>query len=148
MPLLPGIVPKPGDVYICDFAGYVAPEIVKLRRVVIVSPPNAGARLALVVPVSTTPPRFVTPVQVKLPGGSVYRCFFGAEEVWVKADLLAHVRFDRLDRVRIPLVDDAGTPIPRKYEYLSTVSLSAAHLREVRQAVLHALGLGRLATGV
>jgi len=116
--------------------------------VVIVSPPNAGARIALVVPVSTTPPRIQTAVHVKLPGGDVYRCFSHAEEAWVKADLIAHVRFDRLDRVRVPLVDIAGIPIPRKYEYLSTVRLSAEHLREVRRAILHALGLGRLASGI
>ncbi|HEV3156596.1 MAG TPA: hypothetical protein VGZ00_04555 [Candidatus Baltobacteraceae bacterium] len=103
----------------CDFSGYVEPEIVKLRRVIIISPPNRGAPIALVVP-----------------------------EVWVKADLIAHVRFGRLDRVRIPVLDASGNPIPRKYEYLPTVALTVAHLRKVRQAVLHSLGLGRLAPGV
>jgi uncharacterized protein YifN (PemK superfamily) len=148
MPLFPGIVPKPGEIYMCDFAGYVPPEIVKLRRVIILSPSNAGARIALVVPVSTTTPRNPTAVHVKLPGGDVYRCFSTAQEVWVKADLIAHVRFDRLDRVRIPVVDATGSPIPRKYEYLAPNRLSATHLRQVRQAVLHALGLGRLADQV
>lgn len=128
----------------CNFSGYVEPEIVKFRRVIIVSPPNRGARIALVVPISTTAPRFPTAVHVRLPGGAVYRCFAGAAEVWVKTDLLAHVRFDRLDRVRIPVLDLAGNPIPRKYEYLPPVTLSADHLREVRAGVLHALGLGRL----
>lgn len=132
----------------CDFSGYVPPEIVKLRRVIIVSPPNPGARIALVVPVSTTPPRSPSAVHVRLPGGDVYRCFTPAHETWVKADLIAHVRFDRLDRVRIPLVDGTGVPIPRKFEYLPTVRLSPEHLSEVRRAILHALGLGRLATSV
>jgi len=148
MSLLPGIIPKPGDVYMCDFSGYVPPEIVKLRRVIIVSPPNPGARIALVVPVSTTRPRILTALHVELPGGHVYRCFTGASEVWVKSDLIAHVRFDRLDRVRIPVFDTTGIPVPRRYEYLATVTLSPAHFREVRQAMLHALGLGRLAPGV
>ena len=132
----------------CDFSGYVEPEIVKLRRAIIVSPPNRGARIALVVPVSTTRPRALLPIHVELPGGHVYRCFGDATEVWVKADLIAHVRFDRLDRVRIPVLDACGNPTPRKYEYLPTVALSAAHLREVRQAVLHGLCLGRLAPDV
>lgn len=145
MPLFPGIIPKPGDIYMCDFSGYVVPEIVKLRRVVVVSPSNPGARLALVVPISLSRPIRTSPVQIELPGEAEYRCFAGAPEVWAKADLIAHVRFDRLDRVRIPLLDPAGRPIPRKFEYLSTISLSAEHLDAVRGGVLRGLGLGRLA---
>ena len=132
----------------CDFSGYVAPEIVKMRRVVVVSPSSRGQRLALVVPISTTAPRVILPVHVKLPGQSVYQCFDGATEVWAKADLIAHVRFDRLNRVRVPARDALGNPIPRKHVYIATVTLSAADLAAVRKAVLHSLGLGRLAPHV
>jgi uncharacterized protein YifN (PemK superfamily) len=31
-------VPYAGDVLMCDFAGFVAPEMTKIRRVVILSP--------------------------------------------------------------------------------------------------------------
>jgi mRNA interferase MazF len=148
MPLLPGIVPKPGEIYMCDFSGYVPPEIVKMRRVVVVSPANQGARVALVVPISTTQPWTLLPVHVELPGEAVYPCFPGAATVWVKADLIAHVRFDRLDRVRVPILDSVGNPIPRKRVYLPPVRLTPDHLREVRQAILHSLGLGRLASQV
>lgn len=147
MPLF-GIFPKPGDIYMCDFSGYVAPEIVKMRRVVVISPVSRGQQLALVVPISTTPPRIILPIHVRLPGEAVYPCFDGAPEVWVKADLLAHVRFDRLNRVRVPRRDAFGNPIPRKHVYIPTVTLDAAHLAEVRKAVLHSLGLGRLAPHV
>lgn len=147
MGLLPGIVPRSGQIYACNFSGYVAPEIVKLRQVVIVSPSHSGAPLWIVVPVSGTEPIRQLPIHVKLPGSAVYPCFT-KPEVWVKADLIAHVRFDRLDRVRVPVLDAAGNPIPRRQHYIPTVSLSPEHFRAVRQAVLHALGLGRLAPGV
>lgn len=146
MPLFPGIVPKPGEIYMCDFSGYVEPEIVKLRRVVIISPRNQGAPLALVVPISTVAPWDILPIHVRLDGDQTYRCFSGAREVWVKCDLVAHVRFDRLDRVRIPVLDNQGKPIKRRYEYIAPIALSAEDFSAVRRGVLHALGLGRLAT--
>ncbi|MGA8575235.1 MAG: type II toxin-antitoxin system PemK/MazF family toxin [Candidatus Cybelea sp.] len=136
MPLLRGIVPKPGEVFVCDFSGYVEPEIIKTRRVVVVSPQHSGARLALVVPVSTVKPRVILPIHVQLEGERTYGCFNGLPEVWVKADLMSHVRYDRLDRVRI------------RQQFIPTVSLTARDFRAVRQAVLHALGLGRLADQV
>lgn len=133
MPLPTGLYPDQRDVWMCDFDGYVAPEIVKERRVIIVSPRNDGARLALVVPVSTTPPRVVRPVHVRLPGERTYPCFSGAPEVWVKGDLIAHVRFDRLSRVR------AGG------REIRTVRIHPTHFKQVQAAVLRSLALGRLA---
>ena len=101
MPLPPGIVPEQRDVWMCDFDGYVRPEMIKHRRVIVISPRNRGAGVALVVPVSTTQPRNLHPVHVHLIGGPTYDCFAGAPDVWVKADLVAHVRFERLSRVRV-----------------------------------------------
>jgi uncharacterized protein YifN (PemK superfamily) len=131
MTLPHGIIPSPGEVWTCDFAGYVAPEMVKTRRVIILSPRNVDSRVVLVVPVSTTAPRQLLPVHVHIPAPS-YRCF-QHQEVWVKADLVAHVRLDRLDRVRI-----GG-------RFIHTEHISQEHLKQVRQAALHALGLGHLA---
>ena len=74
----------------------------------------------------------------------MYPCFDGADRAWVKTDLIAHVRLDRLDRVRIREFDHLGNPAPRKHVYLRTGSLQPVHLNEVRKAVLHSLGLGRL----
>jgi uncharacterized protein YifN (PemK superfamily) len=71
------------------------------------------------------------PVHVRIPAKS-YACF-GNVDVWVKADLLSHVGFARLDRVKT------------KAGYIRTVRLSEEHLLEVQKAVIHALGLGRLA---
>ena len=118
----------------CDFSGYVMPEIVKTRRVVIVSPRNHAAQVVLVVPVSTTAPKKILPVHVHILAPS-YRCF-QHQEVWVKADLVAHVRMDRLDRVKI-----GG-------RFIHTEQISPGHLKQVYQALLHALGLGRIAPTV
>jgi uncharacterized protein YifN (PemK superfamily) len=52
--------PEPGMVLMCDFAGYVEPEMVKTRRVVVVSGRSRVTRLedvvAIVVPLSMTEP--------------------------------------------------------------------------------------------
>ena len=131
MPMPPGVYPRQGDVWMCDFVGNVVPEMIKRRRVIIVSPRNRGAGICLVVPVSRTEPSPSSAVHVRIPANS-YACF-GNVDVWVKADLLSHVRFARLDRVRV------------RSRYIHTVSLSAQHLVEVQRGVVHALGLGRLA---
>jgi uncharacterized protein YifN (PemK superfamily) len=133
LPLPPGILPAQRDVWMCDFDGFVVPEMVKERRVIIISPRHHGAGVALVVPVSTTGPRAIRPVHIRLPGGATYECFSGASEVWVKADLVAHVRFERLSRVRI------------NYREIRTVRIRPEHFERVQCGVLRALGLGRLA---
>jgi uncharacterized protein YifN (PemK superfamily) len=134
LPLPPGVFPRQGDVWMCDFVGNVVPEIVKRRRVIIISPRNRGAGICLVVPVSTRMPTPSTGVHVRIPANS-YTCF-GNVDVWVKADLISHVRFARLDRVRV------GS------RYIHTVSLTAEHLVEVQKGVVHALGLGRLTDNI
>jgi uncharacterized protein YifN (PemK superfamily) len=136
MSLPPGIFPDQRDVWMCDFEGYQTPEMIKERRVIIVSPRNDGAGVALVVPVSTTGPRVLRPVHVRLPGQGTYDCFAGAPDVWVKADLIAHVRFDRLSRVKV------------NYREIRTVKITPEHFKEVQIAVLRSLGLGRLAPHV
>jgi uncharacterized protein YifN (PemK superfamily) len=133
MNLPPIPVPRQGEVWMCDFGGYVVPEMVKRRRVAILSPRNS-AGLFLVAPVSALRPEPVTAVHVFIPRSS-YACF-GNVDVWVKADMIAHVRRDRLDRVRI------------NGRYIRSVQLSADHLVAVQQATLHALGFGRLAAQV
>jgi uncharacterized protein YifN (PemK superfamily) len=130
--MLVGFMPSPGDVLMCDFSGYAAPEIVKKRRTIVISPRRSGQKLCLVVPVSTTPPKELRAVHVLIPAES-YSCF-GDKDVWVKADLIAHVRFDRLDRVRV-----GG-------RYIPTTRISKRHFAQVQCAVLHALGLGKLAS--
>jgi len=88
--------PKAGTVLICDFAGYVVPEIVKKRPVVVISPKHKTAGLVTVVPLSTTSPNPTERFHMRIKN---YLKMDGSE-VWVKADLVARVRLARLDRIK------------------------------------------------
>jgi PemK-like, MazF-like toxin of type II toxin-antitoxin system len=58
-------VPHPGSIVICDFNGHVQPEMVKMRRVVVVSPirsfRNRTDATVIVVPLSEVQPLPVRP---------------------------------------------------------------------------------------
>jgi mRNA interferase MazF len=121
-------MPRPGAIVICDFFGHVEPEMVKKRRVVVVSPirrfrSNADAT-AIVVPLSEVPPRVILPWHHPIPN----RRYAGVSACWAKGDLVAHVALVRLDRVF-------------HRGYWITPVLSAEDLYAVRSAVGVALGL-------
>lgn len=117
----------------CDFEGNVIPEMVKLRPVVVVAADHpAGTHLCLVVPFSTRKPEIIRPVHFHVPAA---RYPFSATDQWVKADLITHASFARLDRIRV-----GG-----RYQRWK---LPHADLVEVQKCVLHALGFGYLAGGV
>ncbi len=121
--------PQPGTVLMCDFNSNLEPEIVKVRRVVVVS--SVGVRqVMVVVPISTTPSREIRPVHVKLTG----RYEFLARDVWAKCELVTHVARYRLDRVRYG------------ERYLNGWQTRITHddLTAIRFGVLHAIGLGFL----
>src|SRR4030088_3208364 len=125
--------PNSGEVLMCDFDGNIVPEIVKLRPVVVVSADHSsGTPICLVVPFSTRPPSVLKPVHFYVPAG---RYPFGEVDQWVKGDLITHVSFMRLDRIRI------GSRYKRW-------KLPHADFIEVQQCVLHAMGLGRLASNL
>ncbi len=93
------IHPKAGMVVACDFVGYKAPEIIKVRPVVIISPTHLSRPgLYTVVPLSTTPPDPVQPYHYKLIGSPFPH---DKSEVWAKCDLVASVSIERLDRIKI-----------------------------------------------
>jgi mRNA interferase MazF len=125
--------PNPGEVLMCDFEGNVIPEMVKLRPVVVVAADHpAGTPLCLVVPFSTRKPEIIRPVHFHVPAA---RYPFSATDQWVKADLITHASFARLDRIRV-----GG-----RYQRWK---LPRADLVEVQKCVLHALGFGYLTGGV
>jgi len=86
-------------VLICDFEGFRAPEMVKTRPVVVVSP-NEMHRpgLVTIVPLSTTPPDVVHPYHYRLKGSPIPGST--ANEVWAKCDMICSVNVGRIDRVR------------------------------------------------
>jgi uncharacterized protein YifN (PemK superfamily) len=120
--------PKPGQVLFCDFTGYVFPEIVKTRPVVVISPAHlVRPGLVTVVPLSTTEPDPVQAYHYKLQGNPVPGST--ATETWAKCDLFATVSLQRLDRVKVARGD------------YRTGAVSMEQVKAIRRACLVALGV-------
>lgn len=130
--------PKAGAIVVCDFnKGFVAPEMVKRRPVVVVSPPiSVRHRLCTVIPISTEVPNVIMPYHVELPALTLPPPFHGGPN-WAKCDMIYAVSFDRLELFRSR---DAFAP-KRQYQ---EVCLSDNDLLRVRKALLCGLGLAVL----
>lgn len=88
--------PSPGTILNCDFSGYIVPEIVKTRQVVVVWKHKSNAKLVYVVPLSTTPP-YVPQLAVELPCLPIVRQDQDPNtRIWVKCDMIYTVSTDRL----------------------------------------------------
>lgn len=91
--------PKARTVVMCDFSGFVVPEMVKTRPVVVLSSHRRNSKLVTVVPLSTTKPGLMedhhhemqTP---PLPDKPHTAC-------WAKCDMIYTVSTHRLDRYKI-----------------------------------------------
>jgi mRNA interferase MazF len=131
--------PEPGTILICDYStGFRLPEMVKKRPVVTISPRlKRRDGLVTVVPLSTTSPNPVCDHHCCLTLNPPLPKPFDSPKVWVKADMIATVGFERLDLVRTP----REAFKTRKY---LTPRLEPAALKIVYQCVLHAMGLGHL----
>lgn len=94
--------PSQGAVLICDYStGFILPEMIKKRPVVVVTPrPRRQRQLCTVVPLSTTKPEPVEKHHCKLDALSLPDKF-SIPEVWVKCDMIATVSLERLDRIKI-----------------------------------------------
>lgn len=122
--------PGAGAIVICDFStGFRAPEMIKVRPVVVISPRRRRGLLATVIPLSSTEPIPAEPWHVPVPPG-VYPPARGP--MWAKADMLLTVALDRLDRVMIR--DARGN---RSYHNLK---FPETDMPRLRRAVLAALG--------
>jgi len=119
--------PRPGTVVMCDFVGYVVPEMVKVRPVVVVARNRKNRQLVTVVPLSTTAPDKLEDHHHELsanplPGKGHVTC-------WAKCDMIATVSLSRLDRYKTA---------HRTYE---TPKLPDADFQAIRRAIASALGL-------
>jgi mRNA interferase MazF len=94
--------PKPGTVLICDYeTGFIQPEMVKKRRVIVVSSYQSNKHgLCTVVPLSTTAPNPIRPFHYCIPKGT-YSFLHTEKDCWVKSDMISRVGFGRLDRLRV-----------------------------------------------
>jgi uncharacterized protein YifN (PemK superfamily) len=59
---------------------------------------EGGWGSCIVIPFSTVAPKVVEPYHYRIPANK-YRFFKRDTDVWAKGDMVAHVSFDRLDRV-------------------------------------------------
>jgi len=122
--------PGPGAIVICDFStGFKPPEMVKVRPVVVISPRRRMGQLATVVPLSSKEPEKSEPWHYALGAGTYPPA---RSQMWVKADLVATVALDRLDRIMVRVGGQ------RTYQVFQ---LNPAELHSVRLAVKAALGL-------
>lgn len=131
--------PEPGALLLCDYStGFCEPEMVKRRPVVVISPRLKRRNgLVTVVPLSTLRPDPMMDYHYELTIETPLPKPFDSPVMWVKADMLATVGFQRLDLFR----EGRGPDGQRKY---LTLKIDAAQLRCVYECVLHGIGLPRL----
>lgn len=123
--------PSPGTILMCDFGtGFIVPEMVKVRPVVVVSPRlRTRPKLCTVVPLSSTEPRPPEPYHHRLS----QRAYPPARgPVWAKCDMLATVSIDRLDRIKV-----RGPGGGRSY---TTYKMPPDDLAAIRRGIRFALG--------
>lgn len=123
--------PKEGDVLMCDFAGFVEPEMVKTRPVIILARNRLNSKLVTVVPLSTTKPHAIQTHHHELsvnplPDKKTTVC-------WAKCDMVATVSISRLDRIK------TRTTTGRNY---IVGKVPPADFQAVKQCVVAALHLG------
>jgi len=127
--------PKQGAIILCDYTGFKAPEMIKKRPVVVISPRlRRRDGLCTVVPLSTTAPNRVEPYNCELELIRPLPAPWRAQTHWVKADMLATVGFHRLDLIR------TGRDQYGKRKYLNVI-VPQDDLERIRVCVLHALGI-------
>ena len=90
--------PQMGTIVICDFKGFMEPEMTKRRPVIVVSPKRKNSpRLCTVVPLSTTAPRPVESHHVRLDfGDDPLPAPYDSSVCWAKCDMIYQVSLDRL----------------------------------------------------
>lgn len=129
----------------CDFSeGFRAPEMVKRRPVLVLSPAfKHRNQLVTVVPLSTTPPEPVCAYHYQLPPKSLPMVsFFQRSTTWVKADMIYTVGFHRLSLIQL------GTRKPNGKRNYFTDRLGREQMRQIYACVLHGLNLGHVVPGL
>jgi uncharacterized protein YifN (PemK superfamily) len=121
--------PHQGTIWMCDFnTGFKAPEMVKRRPVVVISPPpKRMIHLCTVVPLSTRVPAPIEPFHHQMDPRSLLGLHH-AQDSWAKCDMLYTVSLKRLNWVR-------GRNGPGRIKVLDE------DLNAIRQCVRIALGL-------
>jgi mRNA interferase MazF len=90
--------PIPGTIVRVDLSeGFRAPEMVKRRPAIVISPPIPGRPfLCTIVPLSTTPPSRVLSHHMQITLDPALPFPYGTQTMWVKGDMVMTVAFHRL----------------------------------------------------
>ena len=89
--------PEIGTIVVCDFTGFVSPEMTKRRPAIVISPRfRDRGELCTVVPLSTTPPPVVMPYHYQIKIEPALYEPYNHDVHWVKADMVYSVSFARL----------------------------------------------------
>lgn len=130
--------PRVGAVVLCMFPeGLAAPEMIKTRPVVVISPKIPGRRnLAAIVPLSTTEPNPKLAHHCEIPIRLMPKSLQAkADHVWAKCDMLYTFALDRLDRFKVGRDRVTGK---RLYE---AGQLELEHILQIRRCIAAALGI-------
>jgi mRNA interferase MazF len=120
----------------CDFRGFVVPEMVKVRPVVVVSKTIIGREgLCTVVPLSTKAPNVVCDHHHLLDPESLPTPL-RKRQAWAKCDMIATVSHQRLDRYKVRTRD--GTRL-----YLKATAIPE-DMKAIQRAMLCGLSLSHL----
>lgn len=127
--------PKIGSILVCDFnKGFVAPEMVKRRPVIVISPPiSVRHRLCTIIPISTEPPKIVMSYHVNL-GDLNLPLPYDNKINWAKCDMIYSVSFDRLELFR------GRNGMGGKREY-KEFCISSENLKKIQAGFLSSVGL-------
>lgn len=125
--------PKVREVLGCDFRGFSAPEMCKRRPVVVLSYSNARPGLAIVVPLSTTPPKPRRSWHHQLSTASQW----DRRPRWAKCDMLYALSLGRLFFWQL------GRDADGKRKTLRDFRITEEDLAAVHAAVLAALNIQR-----
>ena len=77
--------PKPNTIVMCDFSGFISPEMVKKRPVIVIKKSKDNPKLVTIVPFSTTEPHEVSELHVAVEGP------LDGKPAWVKCDMITSV---------------------------------------------------------
>lgn len=124
--------PRSGQILVCDFKGFKAPEMIKPRPVIIVSPrlPYRG-EIVTVVPVSLTAPHHNEAYVVKL-SKNYHPMEPDDLSCWAKCDMIMNISKERLNGFKVGR---------RKW---AAPQATADDLHAVKNGVLFGLGMGHL----